>query len=626
MLIISAIPPYDFIRDEQKARKLAENLNKREVFALDTEATGLDIVRDQALYVSVAYPGYRGIFPAAYLPLFRESLEDARKIKYLWNAKFDAHMISNASGIHMQGMHDGLVMARLEDNDRRSQSLKDVTSSIFHPAEPEYVSYESPFKGRYKTVKAFIEHYGEEMLADYGSLDAWCTWNDCLRLKERLKKMDARKGRTVWDLFLEEEVPYTEILLGMERVGFQLDLEFLEEASKKAEERCSKLAYDFNRKAGKVINLRSHKQLQKFFYEELGRVPTKLTEKGLAPAVDDDVLTDWLKENEHDEYALLLKAFRKHDKLNGTYFKGLLERVDSFGRIHTTFNQAGASATFRLSSSDPNLQNIPKPQNDEYLIRLAFIASEGMDVIDADYDQVELCLIADFAQESTMLAAIREGRDLHSDAATLMFAVPYDEIMEAKKAGKKGAKRQKDLQILRDRAKTLGLGLNYGEGPKKFAHDMGITEEEACNLIDLYFSARPGLKEFMEGCSELAEEQGFVKSLSGRWMMLKQATSSNWTVSKAVSKDATNRVVQASAADVVRRAMLYCAKSDILKNCGSRLLSQVHDELIFECPKEHTEEAEKEIKLLMELPYREDLDVALSTDPGHDANWLAAKG
>jgi DNA polymerase-1 len=394
---------------------------------------------------------------------------------------------------------------------------------------------------------------------------------------------------------------------------------------KGAQTELKRLEAKFAKLSGRVLNIRSLPQLGELFYGFLGKKPTKLTKKGQKPSLDDEVFETWADEG--DELAIILREFRTIDKLANTYLKGMMKRADAAGYIHPTLNQNGAS-TGRLSSSKPNAQNIPRPENDRFNMRSCFIAPRGRTILDYDFSQLEMVLIADFAQERYMLEAIASNKDLHAITAALMYDADYDAIVAAKKKRDNLTEEELELKALRNDSKTTGFTINYGGGPGKVSKALKCSFEEAKLKIARYFAARPGLKDFIDHCAEFSEGCGYIQTISGRWRMLSGAMSSDFKIRKNTSRVAANSAIQGSAADVVRLAMLNCARSKVLKDLDIHMFLQIHDEILFDCPNDKAtiEIADKEIKKLLELPYADILDVKLIADGGYGDNWREAKG
>lgn len=422
MLRTVSAPAPVFVSTEDEAKKMLEALFRYPLIAVDTETTGLNIVSDKVLYMGLAWEGGRAVIPSQLVPIFEPILGALDVICVGHNIKFDAHMLEN-SGCRLRGMHDTLTMSVMDDTDRPSNSLKYVASTILGEGA---ISYKSPFNRKTKTVDDFIKEYGVEAISDYASLDAWATLQIYHKLKENLS---AKRGRdtSLWDLFLAEEVPYTEVLYSCERRGFQLDFASLKKSAKSATKTCGVLEKKFNKLCGKPINIGSPQQVAELFFNVLGKEPTKMTKKGGKPSVDIEVISEWA--NEGDPLAKILVEYRKTIKLLGTYLEGLTGRSDNLGKVHTTLNQGG-TVTGRISSSDPNLTNIPRPGNDKYGIRECFVASPGMVLIDNDYSQLEMTIIADFAQDRGMIDIINSRGSIHAYTTELMFGIPYADVVK----------------------------------------------------------------------------------------------------------------------------------------------------------------------------------------------------
>jgi DNA polymerase-1 len=281
------------------------------------------------------------------------------------------------------------------------------------------------------------------------------------------------------------------------------------------------------------------------------------------------------------------------------------------------------------SSAGPNLQNIPRVKGDRFKIRGAFVAPPGKLLINADYDQLEMKLMADFAEEPAMVAAINTGKDMHCTTAALMYAVPYEAVADAKrKADSEEPLTPTDSQLLvfRQNAKTIGFGLMYGEGPNKLAGQLGISFKEAEELIETFFKPFPLVKQFIENAHEYVESHGLVRTLSGRPRHLRDGIySADHGMYARALRQAVNAIIQGSAADIVRKAMILCENDPKLQELGCEMLLQVHDELMFECPEENVQEAMPRIQELMEVPYSDALQVKLTAGPHAGFSWLQAK-
>uniref|UniRef100_A0A7C3WP09 DNA polymerase I n=1 Tax=Dictyoglomus turgidum TaxID=513050 RepID=A0A7C3WP09_9BACT len=625
MLIIPNAPRSEYIDREDDIKTVLEEIEKRGIFSFDTETDGIDIIRSRPILFSIAFGSRRITCPIKVIPLFSKVFSSRRIVKIGANIKFDMHMLSHF-GIDVHNIADVMVMAHMENNERLSYSIKKLSSYLFSDEDPRHINYKTPFKGRIKGIQKFIDEYGFEAACDYASLDAWT----CLVLYEELQRR--LKELRLWNLFEAEDKIYTEILFDMEHRGFLIDIGYLKELRGKCEKKLDEVKGYFARKAGRPINLNSVPQLQEFFYGYLKKEISKRTKKGGKGSIDEETLRKWASVG--DEFAKILLEYRRIMKLYSTYVEGLLKVADSNGRVHSTFHQIG-TRTGRLSSSDPNLQNIPK--DDDFGIRKAFITESGWVIIDCDYSQIEQVLITLFSKDEFTLRAICDGKDLHSITAAMMFDIDYDEIVRAKKKSPSEL-TEKDKELLRRRyeSKTIGFGLNYGEGPNRLSIDLNCSIEEAVEKIDRYFSIRPRVKEYIDKIVKFSEKEGYVTTLAGRRQMMSLAAVPG-PMRKSYSKNAVNYVIQGSAADIIKQAMILLYNNSELRNLGARMLSQVHDELIFECPAETASQALGIIKEKMKEAHHDRLKkylrnmgdlkdrFSLEVEGGIGNNWLEAK-
>jgi DNA polymerase-1 len=636
MLVIPEIPKHEWVDSKEEAVQLLQQCMEHDYIALDTESTGVDTTRDRVIDWSLAYPGRRVALSGRLLPVFKPLFESSI-IKVFHNAKFDMHILAN-SGIQVSDpVHDTMVMSRLENTERAGaggHGLKHLSGDgLFAKDDPRHISYESPFGGKGKkrisNYKDLLEK-DADAAREYASLDAISLVFVYEELKDRLESVEAWKGQSMWEFYCQEQIPFTRVLYNCERRGVLIDAGYLEDKKKEAEEAIEDLASTFCRAAGKVVNLQSPKQLRDVFFGKWQKKPLSYTDGGASgvkqPSLGESTLKHWADQG--DPHAQVLLEHRKLSKLNGTYLKGLLGLIDSELRVHTTLNQEGTE-TGRLSSKEPNLQNIPRPKTDIYKIRASFVPPPGKLLIVADYDQLEMKLLADFSEEASMIDAINDGKDMHCNTAALMYNVPYDAVAEAKRRDDSrenltGTDRQ--LLTYRQNAKTIGFGLVYGEGPNKLAGQLNVTFKEAEDLIETFFKPFPGVKAFIDDVHEYVENHGLVRTLSGRPRHLRNGISSGDFAMKARAlRQAVNAVIQGSAADIVRKAMILCEFDPLLRELGCDQLLQVHDELMFECWEQNVPRAMARIQTLMESPYSDVLKVNLTAEPHCGFSWVQAK-
>jgi DNA polymerase-1 len=423
-----------------------------------------------------------------------------------------------------------------------------------------------------------------------------------------------------------------------------------------------KIQFEFNKIAGEEVNLNSPKQLREIFIDKLGYKPVKWTSGGASgnkqPSVDESVLKQWVEDG--DELAGLVVKLRGLSKTRGTYVDGLIERCDSRLRIHPMLTQA-VTVTGRLSSRDPNLQNIPRPDGDVYGLRSAFMPGTGYTLVAADYAQLEMRLLAQMSRDPRMQKVIKDGWDVHMGTASVMYGVPYEKMVKAKKAAGKLEKAKvpldkwpEDVLLLmgyRQTAKAIGFGINYGKGDNALAADLGITKEEAAERKKEYFAPYPEVEKFIDFTHNYCREFLEVSTILGRKRRLPEADHDwregfysrkqrRWvperpgpTAARALRQD-VNSIIQGSAADVARLAQIECEQSEELEALGVRQILQIHDEILFEVPTEYLKEGCGVIKDVMERPFWNlperlgldfrELSIPLDVDIGTGEAWSEA--
>ncbi|MDD3982438.1 MAG: DNA polymerase I [Candidatus Omnitrophota bacterium] len=407
---------------------------------------------------------------------------------------------------------------------------------------------------------------------------------------EGIKGLNARLRRLLEEkellkLFEEIEMPLAEVLAGMEADGIKVDVSVLRELSSEMEKKILALTSDIYECAGGSFNINSPQQLRVVLFEKLKLPVRKRTKTG--PSTDEEVLRGLVEE--HRLPAMLLE-YRQLAKLKSTYVDALLNLADKATlRIHTCFNQTGTE-TGRLSSSDPNLQNIPVRSESGRRIRRAFVASEtGNELFSCDYSQIELRILAHLSGDSGMINAFVEDKDIHAHTASLIYGVPEKDVDDA----------------MRETAKRVNFGIIYGQSGFGLGKDLGITVREAESFIDAYFLRYPGVKEFIDGRIAFAEREGFVATILGRRRYLPEINSGNMAVRQFARRKAVNTPVQGSASDLIKAAMISIQRLIAERGLRSRMLLQVHDELIFDVPRAEAEtfipEAERIMGHVLEL-------------------------
>ena len=402
-------------------------------------------------------------------------------------------------------------------------------------------------------------------------------------------------------IYSEIELPLSNVLRDMERAGFLVDADALETLGKTFRKRIGELTDEIGAMAGVQINLNSPKQLGELLFEKLGIRPPKKTARGYSTSAE--VLEQLA--DEHPICARILE-YRKYQKLESTYIHSLLELRDGEGRIHTRFDQV-ATATGRISSAEPNLQNIPVRTELGREIRRAFIASPGCKLVDADYSQIELRVLAHMSGDETMISAFREGQDIHARTAAEVYGVPLDQVTHE----------------MRSRSKAVNFGIVYGISDFTLAKNISVSRKEAREFIDRYFERYPGVKKYMDEAVKTGKEKGYVETLMGRRRYLPELSSANFNVRAFGERCAMNSPIQGTAADIIKLAMIAVARRIQAENLRARLILQVHDELIVEAPEDEVDRVKALLKDCMEGVVA--LKVPLRADISTGGDWRECK-
>jgi len=612
--------------------------------AIDTETTGLTVWRDVPLYWSLAWGTRRMTLNVSALPYFEEVFRMPNKRWIFANAKYDTHILANV-GVHIAGELADIQVQHALLYDDRSHSLKDINEELFGW---RWADFQDTFGRITKKQSAEdrirrAENENFPLLVEYAANDAWGTLQCYIELSKQLQNAPTHSLfrnsppyiETLWDLYQKVEVPYTKVLWKNERNGVLIDEEYIAKIEPIARQEIQALEKAINREAGRVLNPNSTKQLQDYFFGKLQLQPLKMTKGGKSgvrnPSVDKGFLEHYAATVPMANHVL---QHRSLTKLYGTYISGIKELMDPHGRIHTRYNQ-DVARTGRLSSADPNLQNIPKAEKDKWKLRGAFIAPKDRELIVADYEQLEMRLLACASLEPGMCEVIHKGWDIHMGNASMIFGYPYEEIKEAKRIEKEVKKgnlpenaltaRMHECLIARDTVKTLGFALIYGMGPDKLARALKITRAEAEAKIVLFNDKYPAIEQYAQDAVRETMETGYAFTVLGRRRNLPQIASHRKDERMQAERQARNTPIQGSAADVVKMAQLVLDQLglDVRYDCHSQM--QVHDELMHECPKEGTEFLKAEIKMFMECPFSEHLAVPLAVDAGSGHSWLEAK-
>ena len=602
------IPPsidssYECISTQDDLKKLIKKASKAKTIAIDTETTGLDYMDADLVGISISYePGQAAYIPISHeddsspqlemdyvLQELRPLLEDSNEKIIGQNIKFDKNILARY-GINISSIkNDTMMMSYVLDASATRHNL-DALSSY-------YLNYKtSTFEDvAGKGVKQVT--FDKVPIAEathYAAEDADIT----LRLYEELvTKLEAVESLKV--LNQEIEIPLIEVLSEMEQNGAILNSKILNAQSKDLENRIKKLEKSAYNLAGEEFNLGSTKQLREIFFDKLGYRIIKKTPGG-QPSTDEKVLAELAEEYELPK---VLLEHRTLSKLKSTYTDKLPGQIsNSTGKVHTSFHQA-VTTTGRLSSSDPNLQNIPIRTEDGRRIRQAFEPSKGHRFISADYSQIELRVMAHMSKDEGLLKAFQEGEDVHSKTASEVFNVDIEEV----------------TPDLRRNAKAINFGLIYGISAFGLGKQLGITRNLAAEYMAMYFEKYPGVKEYMESTKKLAGENGYIETLFGRRLYLRDINASNAMRRQASERAAINAPVQGTAADIMKIAMIKMHKLIKETNIDAKLILQVHDELILDTP---AKEIDQVIELVTEsMMGAANLDVPLEIDIGIGDNW-----
>lgn len=639
------MPDAEWFTPCAEIESVVREVDATKIIAVDTETTGLNYMRDIPLYWSMAWERPNGqirrlCLRADTLPYFKHCFAAADKEWVFANAKYDIHMLKNV-GISIAGLVcDTPVMHSLlyeEESHALAHMGRQVLGWEWKDDFKEGFKKEGPF-----AFLTRLEQQDLPRLVEYASNDAYGT----LMIRKELYRQLANAPTwsafpdlfpTLLELFYKVEAPFTKVLWKCERAGVYIDAPYLKAIEGPVTQELQKIEREINRIVGWPLNTNSGPQLRKYFFEEKGYSPLKMTKggkKGTREASVDAETLEYLASKYQDPVAKLMVSFRDLDKLKGTYVEGIQADLDPFGRVHTRFNQ-DVARTGRLSSANINLQNIPRPDGDKFKIRRAFIAEPGNDMIVADYEALEMRILAAASGERDMVQIFLDNKDIHMGNASLVFGLPYDDIKAAKKIDKEvkeGKRPESDMTDYmtkclnsRQQVKEIGFGLNYGMKENNLAHRLGCTKEQALELMDKYMSRYPAVRKFYDESINQVKQCGYAFTLLGRRRFLPEITSSQNDVRWRAERQASNVPIQGTAADVVKMAMIKCDEEDIHGEFGYHMLIQVHDELMFEGPEETVEPAKKRIKEIMEdsLPIR--LQVPLTVSIGSGKNWLDSK-
>ena len=593
---------YETLLTEADLNRWVEKLKQVKLFALDTETDNLDYMAANLVGISFALENGE----AAYLPLqldylgapktlekttaltlLKPVLENPAIQKVGQNFKYDLTIFAR-NGIDVQGVAFDTMLESYVLNSTGRHNMDDLAKRYLGH---QTITFEE-IAGKGKNQLTFNQ-IPLEKAAEYATEDADVTMKLQQVLWEKLSKEP-----TLEKLFKEMELPLLGVLSRMERRGVLIDSDALFLQSNEIANRLSELEEQAYVLAGQPFNLASTKQLQEILFDKLGLPVIQKTPKG-APSTNEEVLEELAFSHELPK---VLVEHRGLSKLKSTYTDKLPQMVNpQTGRVHTSYHQA-VTATGRLSSSDPNLQNIPIRNEEGRRIRQAFIAREGFTVVAADYSQIELRIMAHLSQDQGLINAFTQGKDIHRSTAAEIFGVALDEVTSEQ----------------RRNAKAINFGLIYGMSAFGLSRQLGIGRADAQSYMDLYFKRYPGVQTFMHDIREKAKAQGYVETLFGRRLYLPDINSSNGMRRKAAERVAINAPMQGTAADIIKRAMIQLDQK-LQNDPDIAMIMQVHDELVFEVRSEKVAFYSELIKTQMESAA--DLVVPLIVEVGQGTNW-----
>ena len=598
---------YEIVLDEKALSRWLKRLSEAPLFAFDTETTSIDAMRARIVGVSFTVaPGEGAYVPLAHdyldapqqlnredvLEALRPLLEDPDQEKVGQNLKYDCTVLSH-HGITLAGMRfDTMLESYVLDS---TGSRHDMDTLALKYLGHKTISYEE-VAGKGKGQLSFNE-VPLEQAGPYAAEDAEVTLRLHQVLFERLQQEQGQR-----ELFERIEMPLVPVLSKIERTGVRVDCDMLAAQSAELAERISELEGMAYEEAGATFNIASPKQIQEILFEQLKLPVLAKTPKG-QPSTAESVLVELAEQH---ELPRLILEHRGLSKLRSTYTEKLPALVNpDTRRVHTSYHQA-AVATGRLSSSDPNLQNIPVRTAEGRRIREAFVPAPGMQLIAADYSQIELRIMAHLSADEGLLGAFEKEEDVHRATAAEVFGTPVEEVSSDQRRS----------------AKAINFGLIYGMSAFGLARQLGIERGQAQEYIERYFERYPGVRTFMDTIRARVREQRFVETVFGRRLFLADISSSNHARRQAAERAAINAPMQGTAADLIKLAMLSVDRWLREDNSSARIIMQVHDELVLEAPEPDTARVAGAVAELMASVA--ELAVPLKVDVGSGSNWAQA--
>lgn len=593
---------YVIIDTKEKLNAFVAEYAALDRFSVDTETTSVDPHSAGLVGLSFCHAGGSGAYIPVRGPMGSRSLDQSDVVESLrpilenpasekigQNVKFDLIVLANA-GIDLAGpITDTMILSYLLESGERNHNLDDLSQRLLnHKMIPisELIG-----KGKHEITMDLVDI---RKAADYAVEDADAAW----RLEEILKAKVVEEG--LWNLYAELERPLVGVLAAMERAGIAVDVDRLKRLSKEFQTRLESLETEIVKHAGGEFNIASGPQLRKILFEDL-KLPVRQKTPGGEPSTAQDVLEELAPLH---PLPRLIIEHRGLSKLKSTYLDALPQLVHHDGRVRASFNQV-VTATGRLSSSDPNLQNIPVRTEDGRQIRQAFVPGEpGWELLTADYSQIELRVLAHFSRDRALVQAFESDQDIHTVVAAKIFGVS-----------------EKDVNSERRRvAKTVNFGVIYGLSAFGLAGRLGISQTEAAAFIESYFQQYSGVDAFITRVLEEAKAKGRVETILGRRRAINGVKSTTGRSRNVVERTAINTVIQGSAADLIKRAMIDVTNAIKSHGLKARMLLQIHDELVFEAPASEIETLAPIVRKAMTEAIA--FEVPIKVDIARGANWL----
>lgn len=592
---------YQLIDTEEKQYELLQNILTKEIFSLDTETTGTDPISAELVGMSFSYAENQAFYvpvPAnreeaqKIVDIFKPAFENEESVKVGQNIKYDMLVLGNY-GVEVRGpLFDTMIAHYVLQPELRHGM--DYLAEIYLKYETIKIEELIGSKGK---NQGNMRDLTPEAVYKYACEDADIT----LKLKNKLEKELEENG--VKPLFEEIEMPLVPVLAYMERNGVRIDTEALKETSRHFTARMHQIEEEVHQMAGVEFNIASPKQVGEVLFDRL-----KIVEKAKKTKTGQYVTSEEVLESLRGKHEIIGKILehRGLKKLLGTYIDALPQLINpATGRIHTSFNQT-VTATGRLSSSNPNLQNIPIRNEDGKEIRKAFIPDDGCEFFSADYSQIELRIMAHLSGDPHMVEAFKNEQDIHAATAAKIYKVKLEEVTREQ----------------RSKAKTANFGIIYGISVFGLAERLNVDRKEAKELIDGYFENYPHVKEYMDKSIEVAREKGYIETIFKRKRYLPDINSRNAVVRGYAERNAINAPIQGSAADIIKIAMIRIYRRFKKEGLQSKMILQVHDELNFSVVPSERGKVEQIVLSEMEAAYK--MKVPLHADCGWGQNWLEA--